>query len=154
MQKLSHCALSMLRPKKGSALVGVIVLSTIMAIVGVGLLRVASSAVNNEVAALEECQAFWAAESGLHLAAKRCASGSPPNAGDTVLGPISIGTMSVIALVLPDAHSNAFPITLRTYAFVDPSLSAAAFRKALKATVLKEAGGDINIKNWIEEEAY
>ena len=75
------------RSSSGSALVGVLVFSVVMAISGVGYLSVATSAVSHEAAAVDNSAAILAGESGLHMGADWLhRSGAMPSTDVTPFG--------------------------------------------------------------------
>jgi hypothetical protein len=55
---------------RGSALIGAVALSVLMAIAGISFLQVTAISINNETAALENEKAFQAAESGIWIGAR------------------------------------------------------------------------------------
>jgi hypothetical protein len=137
------------RSRRGSALVGVVSLATIMAITSVGLLQVAGTAVNNEIASLEETRAFWAAESGLQLAAQSVRLALPT--GDTLFGPLTIDGFTVIDSVL-DVQPIANSATIRAIAFnSDAIFDNTTFLKAVRAIVTRN-GTDVSISGWAQED--
>jgi hypothetical protein len=70
MQKLKRTPPVLLTKESGSVLVGVVVLSIIMAIAGVGFIQATTSSLISETAALEYDRAFQAAESGIWAGAR------------------------------------------------------------------------------------
>mgnify|MGYP006302308403 CR=1 FL=1 len=160
MQKLTAIPRAVRRActgTKGSALVGVITLCTIMAIAGAGFLQVSSTAVNNETAALEEARAFWAAESGLQLAAREYSEEKrlhyPPA---NIFGTIDIAGTSIIDSVI---HKNVQPshitYTVLAFAFKGNSLDTNSFLKSIKAKVRMQRPLDyldpVEIIDWEEQ---
>ncbi len=151
-----RCA-RLLRAKGGSALVGVVSLATIMAITSVGLLQVAGTAVNNEVAGLREAQAFWAAESGLQLAAKHIKDHGQLPAGALFANHVQIAEFSVVIESQNSANTGTAN-AIRSQVFADSiKQDATTFAKAVQADILQapgSAGVIASIFNWKEINKY
>jgi hypothetical protein len=103
MQKLKKTTLSLLKSQQGSAIVGVVALSIVTAIAGAGYLQYTANAFGQEVRALEETKAFYAAESGLLLGARWLTIQDPdslPASGTviTIAGGLTINTGITVAV--------------------------------------------------------
>jgi hypothetical protein len=70
MQKLTSLITAFLKDSKGSALIGAVAVSILLAIGSIGFIQVSTSSLNNEAAALQNEQAFHLAESGVWMAAR------------------------------------------------------------------------------------
>jgi hypothetical protein len=160
MQKLTAIPRAVRRActgTNGSALVGVITLCTIMAIAGAGFLQVSSTAVNNETAALEEARAFWAAESGLQLAAKEYSNEKRlPPPPDIVFGPIGIaGTNIIDSVIHKNVQPNHITYTVLAFAFKGDLLDTNSFLKSIKAKLRMQRprnyGDPVEIIDWEEQ---
>ncbi|MBD3392521.1 MAG: hypothetical protein GF418_10590 [Chitinivibrionales bacterium] len=106
---------------------GVIALSVVMAVAGLGYLQVAASVAKNELRAFEEDQALLASESGALLAARwlRSQEDFPQNGTFTPLGsPFEnqINGMDVYVTLVASTDANgATTVSITSEAYKDPS---------------------------------
>jgi hypothetical protein len=142
------------RSRRGSALVGVVSLATIMAITSVGLLQVAGTAVNNEIASLEETRAFWAAESGLQLIAASIFLGPQPGEFSLLHGPYAIDGLTVRDSVIKNLNPDTTSVLVRVFSH-DTYHTDSTFIKGLRAKIVQIGGvGPVRFVEWREENQF
>ena len=124
----------------GSALIGAIAISILMAIAGIGFLQVTSSGLNNDTAALEDLKALCAAESGANMGVRWLCSYTafPSTTAGTVLTPFNnpifdtVNNMDVYVTDSVYALNGMATAAIKAAAFKHPSggsTNASTFKK-------------------------
>lgn len=125
----------------GSALVGAIALSVLMAIAGIGFLQVATSGLNNDTVALQDLKALCAAESGVNLGLRwlRGYAGFPTTASGSVLKPFgdspifdTVNNLYVYVTIPVQVISGIAVASIKAEVFNHPSVKdASTFKKRI-----------------------
>ena len=140
MQELTLYKRCRLLNSRGSVLVGAVAISILMAIAGIGFMQVNTSSLNSETAALENEQAFRAAESGVWTGARWLrANYTIANNTYYPFGSssyyLTINGMDVYTTVTISGPKDTLSVILTAEAYKDPSGShqktTATFRKSL-----------------------
>jgi hypothetical protein len=127
---------------RGSILVGVVALSILMAVAGIGFLQVTTTSVNNETAALESSKAFAAAESGIWIGSRwlrgfanftaLVAAQNGSDIGPFGATPISINGMDVYVTIPVQIAADAIPcVRIVAEVYKGGARSAATFKKRI-----------------------
>jgi hypothetical protein len=153
MQKLKPAMRLNARKNRGAVLVGAVALSLLIAIGSIGFIQVTTSCFLSEIAALENEQAFRAAESGLWIGARwlrNPANGfAAINAAVTLEpfggNPVSIDNQDVY-ISIPVQIVNGIPVaTIITDVFKDPSGSHGKNKDTFKKRI---TANEVRIQNF------